>query len=218
MASTETIQAFAARLTLYGVDDRVRSLVAEAWPAIEPALDQTIEEILLAARVLPNLGAVVEKNRDLLRTLEAAHFRALLSGRLDHDYVESCRRTVEAEAKLGFDARIRSTAGSYLLQGALKALSRRHRFCTAKVADRAIAVSQFISFDVANAMTLHRQNADAAAAARRNAIDGAIVDFDGAIGEVVAAIKEAAISLTATCATLNAAAGDTRSRMGSASA
>ncbi len=218
MASTETIQAFAARLTLYGVDDRVRSLVAEAWPAIEPGLDQTIEEILLAARVLPRLGAVVDQNRDLLRTLEAAHFRALLSGKLDHVYAESCRRTVEAEAKLGFDARIRSTAGSYLMQGALKALSRRYRFSSAKLAERAIAVSQYINFDIANAMTLHRQNADAAAAARRSAIDGAITDFDGAIGEVVAAIKEAAISLTATCATLNAAAGDTRSRMGSASA
>jgi methyl-accepting chemotaxis protein len=218
MAPTETIQAFAARLTLYGVDDRVRRLVAEAWPVIEPGLDRTIEEILLAARVLPNLGTVVEANRDLIRTLEAAHFRALLSGKLGGDYTESCRRTVEAEAKLGFDARIRSTAGSYLLQGALKALSRRYRFSAAKAADYAIAVSQFISFDIANAMTLHRQNADAAAAARGDAIDGAIADFDGAIGEVVAAINEAAISLAATCTTLNAAAGDTRSRMGSASA
>ncbi|HEX4041398.1 MAG TPA: hypothetical protein VHY10_06830, partial [Xanthobacteraceae bacterium] len=115
MAPTEIIQAYAARLTLYSVDDRVRRLVAEAWPAIEPGLDQTIEEILVASRVLPNLGSVVEQNRDILRTLEAAHFRALLSGKLDRDYMESCRRTVEAEAKLGFDARIRSTAGSYLL-------------------------------------------------------------------------------------------------------
>ncbi|HEX4041111.1 MAG TPA: methyl-accepting chemotaxis protein, partial [Xanthobacteraceae bacterium] len=150
--------------------------------------------------------------------LEAAHFRALLSGKLDRDYMESCRRTVEAEAKLGFDARIRSTAGSYLLQGAFKALSRRYRFSAAKVAERAIAVSQFISFDIANAMTLHRQRADAAAVTRRTTIDGAIADFDGAIGEVVAAIKEASVSLTATCSTLNAAAGATRSRMGSASA
>jgi methyl-accepting chemotaxis protein len=218
MAPTEIIQAYAARLTLYSVDDRVRRLVAEAWPAIEPGLDQTIEEILVASRVLPNLGTVVEQNRDILRTLEAAHFRALLSGKLDRDYMESCRRTVEAEAKLGFDARIRSTAGSYLLQGAFKALSRRYRFSAAKVAERAIAVSQFISFDIANAMTLHRQRADAAAVTRRTTIDGAIADFDGAIGEVVAAIKEASVSLTATCSTLNAAAGATRSRMGSASA
>ena len=218
MTPTETIQAFAARLKLYGVDDRVCGLVAESWPVIEPGLDQTIEEILLAARFLPRLSAVVEHNRDLMRTLEGAHFRALLSGRLDADYAESCRRTVEAEAKLGFDARIRSTAGSYLLQGALKALSRHYRFSAAKAAERAIAISQFISFDVANAMTLHRQNAEAAAAARRDAIDGAIADFDGAIGDVVASIKEAALSLSATCATLNAAAGDSRSRMGSASA
>jgi methyl-accepting chemotaxis protein len=218
MAPTEIIQAYAARLTLYSVDDRVRRLVVEAWPAIEPGLDHTIEEILVAARVLPHLSVVVEQNRDFLRTLEAAHFRALLSGKLDRDYMESCRQTMEAEAKLGFDARFRSMAGSYLLQGALKALSRRYRFSAAKVAERAVAVSQFIGFDMANAMTLHRQRAEAAAVTRRTTIDGAIADFDGAIGEVVAAIKEASVSLTATCSTLNAAAGATRSRMGSASA
>ena len=95
---------------------------------------------------------------------------------------------------------------------------RKHRFSSAKVAERGRAVSQVISFDVANAMTLHRQAAEQAALARRGAIDGAIADFDGAIGEVVEAIKEASISLTATCTTLNAVAGDTLDRMGSASA
>ena len=36
MASTETIPGFRDRLALYGIDDRTRSLLAEAWPAIRP--------------------------------------------------------------------------------------------------------------------------------------------------------------------------------------
>jgi methyl-accepting chemotaxis protein len=73
------------------------------------------------------------------------------------------------------------------------------------------------SFDVANAMTLHRQAAEQAALNRRSAIDEAIADFGRAIGDVVAAIKEASGSLTTTGVTLKDAADDTRRRMSTAS-
>jgi len=218
MATPEIVQAFEARLALYSVDDRVRSIVADTWPLLAPHLDRAIDEIIAAARGLPNIGKSVAQNEELVKRLEVAHFQALLGGKLDRDYAESCRRTVEQEAALGFDARFRSTAGSYVLKAALTALARRHRYAAAKAAERAIAVSQVISFDVANAMTLHRQAAEAAALARRGAIDGAIAEFDCAIGEVVEAIKEASVSLTATCSTLNTVAGETLDRTGSASA
>ena len=118
---------------------------------------------------------------------------------------------------MGFDGRIRSTAGSYVLKAALDALARRYRFSAVRVAERAKVISQVISFDVANAMTLHRQAAEQATLQRRGAIDEAIADFGRAIGDVVAAIKEASGSLTTTGATLKEAADDTRRRMSTAS-
>jgi methyl-accepting chemotaxis protein len=217
MSPSEIIQAYNDRLALYSIDEGVRRSVTESWPLIAPGLEQAIDEIVAVTRALPNIGKAVAANHELVKQLELSHFRALLTGKLDHDYVESCRRTVEREAALGFDGRFRSTAGSYVLTAALKALARKHRFSAAKAVERGIAISQVISFDIANAMTLHRQAAEAAALARRQAIDTAIADFDTAIGEVVEAIKEASISLSATCATLNAVAGDTLERMGSAS-
>jgi methyl-accepting chemotaxis protein len=217
MATTELLQAFDARLVLYSIDERTRRIVAEAWPVIAPSLDGAIEEILDATRTLPNVGDIVAKNRSLLQKLEAAHFKALLSGKLDAHYVESCRHTVTQEAELGFDARLRSTAGSYVLKAALAALARKYRFSPATVAERGSMVSRVISFDVANAMTLHRQRAEKAAQARRKIIDDAIADFAGAIGDVVEAIKEASNSLTETCATLNEVAENTRRRMVAAS-
>jgi hypothetical protein len=141
----------------------------------------------------------------------------LLGGNLDHRYAESCRHTVEQEAQIGLDARIRSSAGNTVLRGALDALARAHRFSAGKLAERAKVVSQVISFDVANAMTLHRQAAERAAHTRRDAIDAAIAEFDGAIGEVIEAIKEASASLTLTGATLRQIAEDTLNRMASAS-
>ena len=104
-----------------------------------------------------------------------------------------------------------------MLKAALDALVRKHRFSSAKIAERGKIISQIIHFDVANAMTLHRSAAEQAAAVRRRAIDEAIGDFAGAIGEVVEAIKEASGTLTATCATLRQVADDTRGRMASAS-
>jgi methyl-accepting chemotaxis protein len=218
MASTELVQAFEARLALYNLDDRARSVLAEAWPLLEPNLERAIDEIIAVVRVLPRIGEIVAQNSDLFRSLEVAHFRALLGGRLDRLYAESCRHTVEREAAIGLDARIRSTAGSQVLKASLDALARKHRFAAAKLAERARVISQVISFDVANAMTLHRQAAEQAALARRRTIDDAITDFAGAIGAVVEAIKEASASLTATCATLQQVADNTRNRMASASA
>jgi hypothetical protein len=152
---------------------------------------------------LARVGEIIARNAELYKKLEAAHFRALLGGKLDGAYAESCRHTVAQEAAIGLDARVRSTAGSYVLQAALDALARKYWFSAAKVAERGRVISQAISFDVANAMTLHRQAAEQASAARRGAIDDAIAEFAGAIGEVVEAIKEASGSLTTTCSTLN---------------
>ena len=168
-------------------------------------------------RVLPRIGEIVARNAELYKKLEAAHFRALLGGKLDGAYAVLCRHTVAQEAAMGLDPRVRSTAGSYVLEAALDALARKHRFSGAKVAERGRVISQAISFDVANAITLHRQAAEQASAARRGAIDDAIAEFAGAIGEVVEAIKEASGSLTTTCSTLNQVADDTRGRMASAS-
>ena len=129
----------------------------------------------------------------------------------------SCRQTVEKEAELGLDARIRSTTGSFVIQMSIEVLSRKHRFAPARMAERGKTIAQVISFDVSNAMTLHRQAAERAALARRGAIDAAITDFDAAIGAVIEAIKEASASLTMTGETLKQVADDTLSRMALAS-
>jgi hypothetical protein len=156
MPQTDLVQAFEARAQMYSLDGRARRILAETWPVIEPALDQAIAEIITAISVLPRVGEIVAQNAELYKKLEAAHFRALLGGKLDGAYAESCRHTVLEEAAIGLDARVRSTAGSYVLKAALDALARKYWFSAAKVAARGRVISQAISFDVANAMTLHR--------------------------------------------------------------
>ena len=217
MDPIEPIPVFDARLAMHRIDDRVRSVLAETWPLLAPHLERTIDDVVVAITALPNIGKVVAQHKELIKSLEVEHFRALLGGNLDQRYAESCRRTVQQEAAVGLDARIRSTSGSFVTRMAFDVLARKHRFATAKLAERGKIISQVVSFDVSNAMTLHRQAAEHAALARRGAIDEAIADFDAAIGAVIEAIKEASASLTMTGSLLTQVADDTLRRMASAS-
>jgi methyl-accepting chemotaxis protein len=200
----------------FGLDERARGLLKETWPLIAPCLEPAIDEVLAATKFLPHIAPIVARNTELLKRLELSHYQALLGCRLDSDYADSCRRTVEQEAALGLDSRMRSNAGNYVFRAALAAIAHKHRFSSRKAMERAAVVSQFIALDVTNAMALHREAADAAAAARRNVIDAAIADFASAIGAVVGAIKEAAASLSATCGTMKQVADDAFGRMASA--
>ena len=217
MAPFDSVPAFQARLALYRIDDQTRFLLAAIWPTIAPHLDRVIDEVVVAVMQLPAIGTAVAQNQALVKKLEVAHFQALLGGELGDRYAELCRQTVQQEAAIGLDARIRSTAGSFMVKTALDALARKHPFSSAKLAERGKIIAQVINFDVANAMTLHRQAAEQAAHARRGTIDAAIADFDGAIGEVIEAIKEASVSIAKTGSMLRQVADDTLSRMASAS-
>jgi methyl-accepting chemotaxis protein len=217
MANPELIQGFDARVALYELDERARTIMRKAHAVILPRLEQAIDRWLDAARSLP-VADIMVRNRDLIKQIEFSHFDVLLSGRLDEHYAASCKRMVTEEAAIGLDGRVRSSVGNFVLRAALDALAHRNRLSTRRFSEQAKIVSQFIAFDVANAMSLHRAAAEEAARVRREKIDGAIADFAGAIGDVIKAIKAASASLTANCAMLQQVADHTTSRMASASA
>jgi methyl-accepting chemotaxis protein len=214
---SQLIQGVEARYALHELDAPSRRAIKKLWPVVAPAIGQAVESILKAAGGMPKIGPIVLANRERIKQLELAHLEALLNGELDEAYFQSCQKTVGEEAALGFDARLRSTAGNYVLRACLDALARKHRFSPAKLASSAKLLSQVLAFDVANAMTLHREAAEQAADARRVTIDAAIADFAGAIGEVLQAITEASTSLTETCAGMREVAADTLKRMAVAS-
>jgi methyl-accepting chemotaxis protein len=211
------IQGFNARLALHGINDASRVILRECWPVIAPHLPQAIDQILTAVGHLPTLTAIVSQHREVIRELEMSHFRALLGGSLDDSYAEMCRKTVKDEAAMGFDGRMRCTAGGYVFRAAADALARKHRFSTRKFAARCHVISQVITFDVSNALTLHREARERADQVRRHAIDTSIADFAGAIGKVMEAINQTTDSLKNTSSMLRQVADDTLRRMASAS-
>jgi methyl-accepting chemotaxis protein len=213
----EPIQGVESRYRLYELDAQARGAVKYIWPIIAPDLDKAVDAILAVTEQLPHLRDVIKEHRNVIKQLEMAHLEALLNGDVDARYFVSCRKTVEQEATFGIDARFRSTAGNYLLRGAMDALARKYWFSRRKLIDNTKLVSKVIAFDVANAMTLHREAAAVKAQTRRKAIDAAIADFAGTIGEVLEAIKDASASLTATCTAMRSLADDAVSRIAIAS-
>ncbi len=185
---------------------------------IAPHLAGAIDKIIAAMEDVPRVAEITSRHKELIRTLETSHYEALLGGRLDDQYADLCRKTVQQEAAIGLDARMRATAGNFVLRAALQALAKKYRLSSRKLVERALVVSEVIGFDVSNAITLHMESDERATQARRQIIDESIADFAGAIGGVVDAIKEASRSLTSTCATMQHVADDTVSRMASASA
>jgi methyl-accepting chemotaxis protein len=217
MSPSEAIHGVESRYALYGLAAEGRGAIKQMWPTIAPHLEKAVDAILDAAANLPSVAEITRKNRALIKQLELSHLEALLNGDLGEPYFDSCRKTVEQEAALGFDARLRSTAGNYVLRAAIDALASKYRFAPGKLVDRTKLLSQAIAFDVANAMTLHREAATKAAQVRRSTIDEAIADFGSAIGDVLKAITDASTSLTATCSTMREVADDTLTRMAVAS-
>ena len=214
---SQLIQGVEGRYGLYELDAAARRAIKDLWPTIAPVLDRAVDAILDATAKLALVGAVVAPHRDFIKQLELSHLQALFNGELDQAYSESCIKTVGEEAALGFDARFRSTAGNYVLRAALDTLARKYWYSPAKLAASAKLVSQVLAFDVANAMTLHREAAEKAADVRRKMIDAAIAGFAGDVGDVLQAITDASTSLTATCSSMREMSSDTLKRMAVAS-
>jgi methyl-accepting chemotaxis protein len=207
----------AARLANYELDDQARVLLREMAPLVEGELDRAIDQVVAGAARLKAVAVLYERHHGDFRRIEIAQFRAMLTANFDAGYLERCRATIEEESRLGFEGRARLNSGAAVLRNAVAALGRKHRFSPATMTERTRVLSQAIFFDLATTSTFHLERVERAAAARRKAIDESIGEFDGAIGEVIAAIKEASGSLTVTSATMNRVTEDTLRRMASAS-
>jgi methyl-accepting chemotaxis protein len=218
MTRPELPPEFAPRLESYGLDERLRRILRETWPFIDPFLDSVVDELFAGASRLPHVAKIYAKHGQEIRELEIAHFRALLKGNFDIEYHETCRHTVERYTGFGLEARGRMLAATLLLSKVLSVLAARHRFSGAKISERANAVTRAVLFDIATSSTLALRAKERAAETRRLAIDEAITEFDGAIGEVIDAINESSGSLTATSGMMQRITDDTLSRMGLASA
>jgi methyl-accepting chemotaxis protein len=206
-----------ARLTIYELDDRCRAQLAAIGPIIEPHLGPALDGVIARAACLPpDIAVIWGRHRDEIKEIELAQFRALLKGQFDAAYLETCRETTERETALGLEARARMNSGAGIIRAACDAIARKYRFSAAATVARSKIISQAVLFDIATTSTYYLQWIEKTAAARRETINEAIADFDGAIDGVTKAIKEASSSLTLMSSTMQRVTEETLRCMASA--
>ncbi len=218
MALPQVAPELAARLANYTLDDRARIMLREIAPLVDAQVGTALDQVIAGAANLPKVAAIYAKHATEIKRIETTQFRAMLQAEFGTHYLECCRKTVEEETALGFEGRARINAGAAVFRVAVAALAQKHRFSPAALAERARVLSQAIFFDIANTSTIFLQRVEQATSVRRKEIDAAISEFDGAIGGVIEAIKEASGVLTDTASTMRDVTQDTQRRMQSASA
>jgi methyl-accepting chemotaxis protein len=207
----------AARLANYGLDDDARAILRDMVPVLDGEIEKAINQVITGAVNLKAVAELYKKYPNEIRSIELTQLRALLTANFDAGYIATCRKTVEEEADLGFEGRARINCSAALYRRALDVLARKHPLSRSTFALRTRVLSQALFFDLATTSTYYLQRVERAAAARRQVIDEAIGEFDGAIGQVINAIKETSDSLTVTSATMEHVTNDTLSRMAFAS-
>ena len=218
MALPPVAPELAARLANYTIDDRARETLRELSALLEPHLRLSIDEVIAGAARLPQVAEVYRRNSDEFRRVEVAQYKELLKAEFAEPYLECCRNTIDLESELGFEGRARMNAAAAVLRMSVAVLKHRYRFAPWKIADRVHVLSQAVFFDLATTSTFYLQRVRDATSARRKVIDEAIREFDGAIGGVIEALKEATGSLSTTSTTVQQVTEDTLRRMASASA
>jgi methyl-accepting chemotaxis protein len=217
MTLPQVAPELAARLANYTIDDHARRLLREIAPLVEPHLGKAIDEVIAGAARLVQVAETYRVHSDDFRRIEMAQMQELLRAEFGPRYLDRCQRTIEQETTLGFEGRARMNSAAAVLRTAIAVLKRRYRFRPARLAERINTLSQAMFFDLATTSTFYLQRVRDAASTRRQVIDEAIADFDGAIGGVIEALKEATGSLTVTSATVRQVTDDTLRRMASVS-
>jgi methyl-accepting chemotaxis protein len=207
---------FRARLRLYGLDEGAIAQLRRLWPAIEPALPLGLDAFIEAERDMPTVAAVFQEHGELIRRLEMAHLRLLLSGQLDDAYAASCRSLSEQETAIGLSPRTRLIAANFVIRAACDALARRHFMSGRRVAAGCKLIIQAVGFDVAMTTTVNQDAQLSASERRRRAIEVAIAEFEPAMNGVVAAVKAASEALRLGSSVMREVADETSSRMDSA--
>jgi methyl-accepting chemotaxis protein len=208
----------AARLANYNIDDRARYMLRELASVLESHLGRAVDEVIASASKLTQVAELYRKHGSEFRRIEIGQFQELLRADFGSSYLSRCRETIEKETTHGFEGRSRMNSAAALLRTAIPVLRQKYRFSPTALAARIEVLSQALFFDLATTSTFYLQRVRDAASARRQVIDQAIGEFDGAIGGVIDALKEATGSLTATSSTVQQVTEDTLRRMGEASA
>jgi methyl-accepting chemotaxis protein len=204
---------FAARVVLYRLDDRARSILRAIRHIAEPRLPSAIDQFIADASKLSHVGTIYLQQKDEFKRIEMAQYQALMAATFDATYVETCHKTAQHYEKFGIASRARLYVANVVLTAIINAIIRKYRLSAAAAIEHSNTICRAIMFDVATTATLNLDMAASAQETRQKNVNEAITEFGSTIGEMIEAIKDSSRSLSDSAATIQRAADHTLSRM-----
>jgi len=208
---------FAARLTLYGLDESAFAALARLWPTVRPAMLDGIDAFIAAEEKMPTVASVFKAHGPEIREMEIAHLTLLLDGSFDNRYGHSCLDLNQKSLDLGLSPRTRALCVNLVLRAVLAHFGRRYRFSGQRLAAATDIVSRTLAFDLATTMTHQQDISLREHEERRAVVDEAIATFQPAIAGVVESVRMASEALHGNSAALRSLADDMSARLDIAS-
>jgi methyl-accepting chemotaxis protein len=204
----------AERLAMYGIDERVLDIAARFAVLIRADLKGILAELEARLTSSKTFGAALGPHVPRLRETEFEHVLVLFESRFDDRYMESARRAAETEYETGVGARIRLAVHGYMAGYLLKRIARRNPFWGIGTAIKFGSVLRLVFFDSSVAIAHHESLARKRIAARADAIEASIGQFDSVADGATSAIADGARRFMASAADVQRAvlAAETGSR------
>jgi methyl-accepting chemotaxis protein len=120
-------QDLATRLSFLEIDEATRAALRDLEPVIDAALPRILDQFYVHLDRFPETANIVPTSEIKGRAREAQlnHWKRLVSGRFDADYVASVRRVGETHARLGLGPRWYIGGYAFMTSRLLAAVSER---------------------------------------------------------------------------------------------
>ena len=175
----------AGRLKFARVTDETRRALRAAWPMVEQALPEILNEFYQHIQAEPRFAAMIGGRGESLKAAQSSHWKRLFSGAFDDDYVESIYRIGMVHKRIGLEPRWYIASYQMILNRIIAMLFDRAGWSARKTLPGAInAINTAVMLDM-----------DFAIFAYQYAIESEKAAQDKQIAESVAALAAALSTL-----------------------
>ena len=199
----------AIRIRFIGLDPAACGLLTAFWPVIEPELPAIVEAFYQHVVTIPHLRQLVGDQIPRLKQTQTAHWRRLVSGRFDADYLSGVRTIGLVHHRIGLEPRWYIGGYTFVLNRLIALALRTHRWSPGKLPALIAAMNAGVMLDMDIAISAYQEALLTERAQSSKRVDGLLRDFEEKTAGLVGLVASAATELEATARSMSETTSET---------
>jgi len=183
------------RLRFMRIDAGTSALLREFWKSVEPALPDILDGFYQHISKEPCLAGMLGNNIVRLKSAQASHWRRLLDGNFDSDYIKSARTIGLVHNKIGLEPRWYIGGYNFILSALTDLAIEKYRWRRRHLANMITAVNAAVMLDMDIAISVYEDAMLAEREQRQGKLTTAIEEFDGRMAVTLKIVSGAAARL-----------------------